>query len=97
MSATPAQARVPRSYLFVPASRPDRIGKAIAAGADAVIVDLEDAVAPDAKASARDGLCAAWRTLQQQADAAGVALLLRTNGADTPYFGDDLAFCCTQA
>jgi malate synthase len=45
--------RVPRSYLFVPASRPERIGKAIAAGADAVIVDLEDAVAPDAKAAAR--------------------------------------------
>lgn len=97
MSATPAQVRVPRSYLFVPASRPDRIGKAIAAGADAVIVDLEDAVAPDAKAEARDGLHAVWRTLQQQADAAGVALLLRTNGADTPYFGDDLAFCRTQA
>ena len=36
--------RVPRSYLFVPASRPERIGKALSAGADAVIVDLEDAV-----------------------------------------------------
>jgi len=97
MSATPAQARVPRSYLFVPASRPDRIGKAIAAGSDAVIVDLEDAVAPDAKAEARDVLRAVWRTLQQQADAAGVVLLLRVNGADTAYFDEDLAFCRTQA
>ena len=39
----------PRSYLFVPADRPERYAKALAAGADAVIVDLEDAVAPDAK------------------------------------------------
>ncbi|PLP98100.1 HpcH/HpaI aldolase/citrate lyase family protein [Cupriavidus pauculus] len=96
MSATPAQARVPRTYLFVPASRPERIGKAIAAAADAVIVDLEDAVAPDAKAAARDGLRDAWHALQQQADAAGVALLLRVNGADTTYFADDLAFCRKQ-
>lgn len=86
-------ARLPRSYLFVPASRPERIGKALAAGADAVIVDLEDAVAPDAKADARAGLQAPWPALQQQADAAGVALLVRVNGADTTYFADDLGFC----
>ncbi|GAA7770324.1 MULTISPECIES: HpcH/HpaI aldolase/citrate lyase family protein [Cupriavidus] len=85
--------RVPRSYLFVPASRPERIGKAIAAGADAVIVDLEDAVAPDAKAAARAGLAEPWRDLQAQADAAGVALLLRINGADTSYFAEDVSFC----
>ncbi|MGO1543449.1 MAG: HpcH/HpaI aldolase/citrate lyase family protein [Gulosibacter sp.] len=42
-----------RTALFVPATRPDRIAKAFAAGADAVIVDLEDAVAPEAKAEAR--------------------------------------------
>ena len=34
-----------RSFLFVPATRPERIAKALASGADAVIVDLEDAVA----------------------------------------------------
>ena len=34
------------TFLFVPASRPERIGKAIATAADVVIVDLEDAVAP---------------------------------------------------
>lgn len=88
--------RSPRSYLFVPASRPERIGKAIAAGADAVIVDLEDAVAPDAKADARNGLSTPWPALQTQADAAGVALLVRVNGADTAYFNDDLAFCWTN-
>jgi len=40
------QTRITRSYLFVPATRIDRVPKALASGADAVIVDLEDAVAP---------------------------------------------------
>ncbi|HYC04416.1 MAG TPA: CoA ester lyase [Azospirillaceae bacterium] len=42
-----------RSLLFVPGSRPERFGKALAAGADMVCVDLEDAVAPAHKAEAR--------------------------------------------
>ena len=42
-----------RSILFVPGYRPDRFGKALAAGADAVCIDLEDAVPPQRKASAR--------------------------------------------
>lgn len=42
-----------RSLLFVPGNRPERFGKAIAAGADAVCIDLEDAVPPDARAQAR--------------------------------------------
>lgn len=82
-----------RSYLFVPASRPDRIGKAIAAGADAVIVDLEDAVAPEAKDAARSGLIAAWSDLRAQADAASVGLLVRVNGADTVWFAADIDIC----
>ena len=41
--------------LFVPGDRPDRYAKALASGADAVIVDLEDAVAPSAKDGARAG------------------------------------------
>jgi len=45
-----------RSLLFVPGSRPDRIAKALGAGADAVCVDLEDAVAPDAKDRARQAV-----------------------------------------
>ena len=36
----------PRSYLFVPGQRPDRFAKAAASGADAIILDLEDAVCP---------------------------------------------------
>jgi len=42
-----------RSLLFVPADRPDRMEKAIVSGADALILDLEDAVAPERKADAR--------------------------------------------
>lgn len=42
-----------RSALFVPANRPDRYAKAEASGADAIIIDLEDAVAPPDKAAAR--------------------------------------------
>ena len=43
-----------RSILFVPGYRPDRFGKALAAGADAVCIDLEDAVPPQRKAAARE-------------------------------------------
>ncbi|MDJ1371963.1 HpcH/HpaI aldolase/citrate lyase family protein [Gulosibacter molinativorax] len=52
----PARLDLARTALFVPATRPERIAKAFAAGADAVIVDLEDAVAADAKGWARDTL-----------------------------------------
>src|ERR687891_338103 len=41
-----------RSWLFVPADRPDRFAKAAASGADRVVIDLEDAVAPEAKRAA---------------------------------------------
>ena len=42
-----------RSLLFVPGDRPDRMVKALDAGADALILDLEDSVAPDKKSEAR--------------------------------------------
>ncbi len=75
-----------RSYLFVPADRPDRYAKALAAGAGAVIVDLEDAVAPDAKVAARHAL-ASWLAR------ASASVLVRVNAADTDGFADDLALC----
>ena len=50
-----------RSFLFVPGDRPDMLAKAPARGSDALIVDLEDAVAPSAKRSARE-TTAAWIT-----------------------------------
>lgn len=81
----------PRSYLFVPADRVERIAKALAAGADAVIVDLEDAVAPASKEAARDSL----RAWLQQAPATSV--LVRTNAPQTPWFEDDLFLCALPA
>lgn len=76
-----------RSLLFVPASRPDRFGKALAAGADGVIIDLEDAVQADAKMSAR---AAVADFLQANP---GSSVMVRINGAATPWFNDDIAMC----
>lgn len=74
--------------LFVPGDRPERFAKAMTAGADAVIVDLEDAVAPDAKAGARAGLERALAPL------AGTGpVLLRINASGTPWHAEDLAAC----
>jgi len=73
----------PRSCLFVPGNRPERFDKALASGADAVIVDLEDAVPPEAKPGARDAV-AAWLSPAR-------AIVLRINAAGTPWFADDLA------
>lgn len=73
-----------RSWLFVPGSRPDRFDKALAAGADQVIVDLEDAVAPQDKATARAALA-------QWLDTPGPAIVVRINGAQTEWFREDLA------
>ncbi|HTY70177.1 MAG TPA: CoA ester lyase [Alphaproteobacteria bacterium] len=50
-----------RSLLFVPALRPERVAKAVAAGADIVCIDLEDSVAPERKAEARDLAVASLR------------------------------------
>lgn len=78
---------VPRSYLFVPGNRPDRYAKAIAAGADAVIVDLEDAVPPEDKLAARAAL-AAWLSPEHP-------VLIRVNGAESQWFREDLPLCET--
>ncbi|HQT61793.1 MULTISPECIES: CoA ester lyase [unclassified Acidiphilium] len=72
--------------LFVPADRPERYAKAAASGADAVIVDLEDAVAPARKAMARAALAEGFATLP-----AGVAAFVRVNAAGTAWHEDDLA------
>lgn len=71
-----------RSLLFVPGDRPERYAKAQASGADAVVIDLEDAVAPAAKAAARQGIESAWPTLC----ASPVPTLVRINAS--PAQGD---------
>lgn len=68
--------------LFVPADRPERFEKAAAAGADAVILDLEDAVAADAKDAARAALRSGF---------VSVPVLVRVNGLGTPWHAADVA------
>jgi citrate lyase subunit beta/citryl-CoA lyase len=87
VSAQPTLA-LARSFLFVPGHRPERFAKALASGAEAVIIDLEDAVPLDAKATARDALLAAWSGL----DAAERArMLVRVNPPGTPWHEADLS------
>lgn len=71
-----------RSYLFVPGNRPERFDKAYAAGAHAVIVDLEDAVAPADKVAAREA-ARAWLTAKKP-------VWLRINGPESEWFARDL-------
>jgi citrate lyase subunit beta/citryl-CoA lyase len=73
------------TWLYVPGDQPERFGKALASGADAIIVDLEDAVAPARKDLARD--CAS-RLLESPTT---VPVLLRINGSGTPWASEDLA------
>lgn len=71
------------SYLFVPANRPERFGKAAASGAHRIILDLEDAVPPAEKNVARDAVVDWFRS--------GGRGVIRINGADTHWFDADLA------
>lgn len=73
-------------FLFLPANRLDRLDKAVATAADAVILDLEDAVAVDQKRQSRDSLLGA---IDQAA--ALKPIVLRINGADTDWHSDDVA------
>lgn len=76
------------SYLFVPANRPERYAKALDSGADAVIVDLEDAVAAPYKEAARETLS---RWLAGPGGWASQARLwVRINAADTVWHDQDL-------
>ena len=75
------------SFLFVPANRPERLPKALARGADMVIADWEDAVAPADKDGARAALLAACADL---APAQRARLLVRINAAGTAWHAPDL-------
>jgi len=77
-----------RTYLFVPGTRPERFDKALASGADRVVLDLEDAVAADDKASARSAI-ATW--LRAAAPADRSRIVVRINDAGSPWFAADLA------
>jgi len=71
-----------RSMLFIPGDRHDLISKAVRSGADAVIVDLEDAVAPSEKPKARAALA--------ELPDAPIPLYVRTNAPSTEMFWDDV-------
>ncbi|MFJ1212593.1 HpcH/HpaI aldolase/citrate lyase family protein [Burkholderia pyrrocinia] len=70
-----------QSYLFVPGNRPERFASALASGADAVIIDLEDAVEPAAKVNARETV-KTWASRDRP-------VLVRINGRGTPWFEQD--------
>jgi len=74
-----------RSWLFVPGDSERKLAKAASAGADVVIVDLEDAVAPEAKPAAR-GLAHDWL-----AEGSADNRWVRINALDTPWWREDLA------
>ncbi len=78
---------IPRSYLFVPGDRPDRYAKGLASGADVVMLDLEDAVAADAKDRARESV-ATW--LRENAGMHR-GVYVRVNDVRAPWFAADCA------
>lgn len=85
MSTRVAQAR---TLLFVPGHRPDRFEKAARSGADAIVVDLEDAVPTTSKAAARAAIEEQWPLLQ----ACGVPVLVRINASETSAGTEDVAW-----
>ena len=78
----------PITYLFVPGDRPERFDKAQASGADAVVLDLEDAVVPPAKAPARENI-RAWVAAHRDATP---HVVVRINDATSEWFAADLDF-----
>jgi citrate lyase subunit beta/citryl-CoA lyase len=79
-------ARPRRSALYMPASNAKAVEKARTLDADVIILDLEDAVAPEMKAAARDAAVAAVKA----GGFGGREVVIRTNGLDTPWGAEDL-------
>ncbi len=76
-----------RSVLYMPGANERALEKAKGLDADALILDLEDAVAPDAKAEARERVCAA----AQSGEYGAKEVTIRANGLDTEWHTDDIA------
>jgi citrate lyase subunit beta/citryl-CoA lyase len=79
-----------RSVLYMPSSNARALEKAKTIPCDGLILDLEDAVAPDDKPAARDAACAAVRS----GEYGNRELTIRVNGADTEWHAADLAAAC---
>ena len=86
-------ARPRRSVLYMPGSNPKALAKARSLPADAIIIDLEDSVAPDAKAAAR---ALAVETVRA-GGFGGREIVIRVNGAHTPWGAEDLAAAVAAA
>jgi citrate lyase subunit beta / citryl-CoA lyase len=80
------------SYLFVPGNRPERFNKALASGADVVIIDLEDAVPEQDKPCARDETkhWLHWHAAQGSGALDGGRIIVRINAAGSDSIHDDL-------
>lgn len=76
------------SYLFVPGNRPERFSKAVEAGPDAIILDLEDAVHPDSKPAARAAIWA-W---QEATPSVACERYIRLNSVSSALFRQDLTW-----
>ena len=83
-------ARPRRSVLYMPGSNAKALAKASALPADALILDLEDSVAPDQKITARERVVQAVRS----GGFGGREVVIRVNGPHTPWGEDDLAAAC---
>jgi citrate lyase subunit beta / citryl-CoA lyase len=82
-----------RSVLYMPSSNERALEKAKTIPCDGLILDLEDAVAPDSKPTARDAACAAVTS----GEYGKRELTIRVNGADTEWHADDMAAACAAA
>jgi citrate lyase subunit beta / citryl-CoA lyase len=83
----------PHTYLFVPGNRPERFAKALLSGADRVVVDLEDAVAPDDKALARTAVSHWLSGLDKEALA---SVVVRIHDVRSPWFASDIGWLGLQ-
>jgi len=75
------------SFLFVPATQPERYSKALASGADGIIIDLEDAVGFDDKPRARELLKHAWSSNSAEQKQ---RIIIRCNAPGTSFYAADL-------
>ena len=75
------------NFLFVPGTRPERFTKALDSGAGGVIIDLEDAVAPEEKETARNAVRAAWPSFTAEQKK---RLVIRSNSPGSKFYSADL-------
>ena len=75
------------NFLFVPGTRPERFAKALDSGAGGVIIDLEDAVAPEDKETARSAIRSAWPSFT---DDQKKRLVIRSNAPGSQFYAADL-------